>query len=106
MSIFLLFSVSTQAAWYEDEHTNWWIVVYSQMRCAPASDFDAMLKPAPLVNVIGCQYESQNSEPDQIASIGCEEVEGLDTGFIFAVDQEYCERYLYHLNKVMQETQQ
>lgn len=102
--IFIFFALPIQAAWYENQRITWWIVVYSQMRCAPATEFDDLLRPDPLVNHIGCEYEAEYSEPEHIASIGCENVEGLDTGFVFAIDQEYCEIYLNRLHKAMSET--
>lgn len=97
------FSFSTQAAWYENQRIDWWVVVFSQMRCAPASEFDVMLRPAPLVNQLGCEYEGQYSVVEHVASIGCENIKGLGTGFIFTTDQEYCEQYLYHLFDVLQQ---
>lgn len=100
----LLFT-PVQAGWYENNRIDWWVVVFSQMRCAPADDFHAMLKPAPLVNVMGCEYEAEFSVLDQVASIGCDSVEVINARFIFTIDEEYCEQYLFHFNEVLQKKQ-
>lgn len=101
--LFLLLSTPVQAVWYENQRIDWWVVVFSQMRCAQASEFNVMFRPAQLVNIIGCEYEGEYSVFEHVASIGCEHVEGLNTGFIFTTDKEYCERYLIHLFDAMQQ---
>lgn len=96
----LLFSMASQAAWYEDKEIEWWMVVYSQMSCVKAEQFGADYHPVNLINLLECVYEEDNSTQDHIASIGCEK--NLNTGFIFTSSEYACDVYISSLKEMLQ----
>ena len=87
LSLFLPLSAS--AAWYEDKSIDWWMVVFSGMKCEKAKDVNSEYQPVTLINNKQCTYEPDNSTEGATASIGCEKT--MSTGFIFATSKEACE---------------
>jgi hypothetical protein len=91
--VFMLFlPFSASAEWYEDESIDWWIVVYSKMQCAKARDVGSLYRPVSLMRTKQCVYEPENSTDGATLSLGCEKT--LNTGFMFATTQDYCEEVL------------
>ena len=91
----LFFSMPASATWYENQNIDWWMVVYSKMQCVNLADIDINYHPVALIHRANCLYRKNNSIPNQVISISCEET--LDAGFVFAISKAHCDAYVAYI---------
>lgn len=100
LTITLFLSSTSQAEWYQQENINWWMIVFARLSCEQANQAAPGFTPMNLIEKKQCEYIADDSSENDIAIIGCQEVD-----VIFTTTKESCENYLSALKETMEKQQ-